>query len=119
MMVPVLHACDALIDVSGLEPRALAGVRAPNLPDPDTPMADPHADAHSEYVHGTQSVDEQAATYSLVMNLFKWGSLAVGAILLLLVLWFQPGGSLLTGLIAAVVFSAAGWWFLRSKPVKH
>ena len=40
------------------------------------------------------TVEEQSATYSLFMNLAKWGSLVIAALLLFLVLWFQPGGQL-------------------------
>lgn len=85
-------------------------------------MADPHhphhatdeADADAEaYLRGTQEIHEQAATWTLVMNLLKWGSLSIAATLLFLTLWFQPGGSLFMGLVAAGVLSAAGWFFLK------
>jgi len=49
------------------------------------------------------------------MSLAKWGSLIIGASVLFLTIWFQPGGSFFGGLAAAVVMLAAGWWFLRSK----
>jgi hypothetical protein len=79
-------------------------------------MADPHhADAHDDYVRGSQEISEQAATFSLFMSLAKWGSLIIGAIVLFLTIWFQPGGSFFGGGIAAVVMLGAGWWFLRSK----
>jgi hypothetical protein len=32
----------------------------------------------------------------------------------LLVLWFQPGGSLIAGLISAGVLAVAGFFFLKS-----
>ena len=80
-------------------------------------MADPHhADSHDAYVRGSQEISEQTSTFTLFMGLAKWGSLVVAALLLLLTLWFQPGGSLFTGLIAAVVMLVAGWFFLKSKP---
>jgi hypothetical protein len=79
-------------------------------------MADPHhADAHDDYVRGSQEISEQAATFSLFMSLAKWGSLIIGASVLFLTIWFQPGGSFFGGLGAAVVMLAAGVWFLRSK----
>ena len=79
-------------------------------------MADPHhADSHDAYVRGSQEISEQTSTFTLFMGLAKWGSLVVAALLLLLTLWFQPGGSLFTGLIAAVVMLVAGWFFLKSK----
>lgn len=80
-------------------------------PHPPTEHADHDADA---YVHGTMTVEEQTSTYSLFMNMAKWGSLAIAALLLFLVLWFQPGGSFFAGLIAAVVLLVAGGFFLKS-----
>jgi uncharacterized membrane protein len=78
---------------------------------------DVHAAADAQaYLRGSQEINEQAATYSLFMNIAKWGSLATAVVLLWLVLWFQPGGTLIGGLIPAVVLAVAGWWFLRSKP---
>jgi VIT1/CCC1 family predicted Fe2+/Mn2+ transporter len=78
-----------------------------------------HTDIHHDaaaYQHGSMEIQEQASTYSLFTNLAKWGSLIIGALILLLVLWFRPEGSFLVGLIAAGVMSVAGWWFMRSKP---
>ncbi len=82
-----------------------------------TEAADHDADA---YVHGTMSTEEQTATWALVQDMFKWGSLAIAAILLFLVIWFQPGGSFIGGLIAGVVLAVAGWLFLKGgKPAAH
>lgn len=79
-------------------------------------MADPHhADAHDDYVRGSQEISEQAATFSLFMGLAKWGSLLTGVVVLFLVLWFQPGGSFIAGAIAAGVLLAVGVLALRSK----
>jgi hypothetical protein len=88
-------------------------------------MADPKtshdaADHDAEaYVHGSMTIEEQRATWDMFMGLTKWGSLAVAAVLLLLTLWFMPGGSLVTGLIGAVVLSAAGWFMLKSPKADH
>ena len=83
-------------------------------------MADPHhADAHDDYVRGSQEISEQASTFSLFMGLAKWGSLLTAATLAFLVLWFQPGGSFIGGAITAVVILIAGGWFLRSKSSTH
>ena len=80
-------------------------------------MADPHhAESHDAYVRGSQEISEQTSTFAMFMGLAKWGSLVVAALLLMLTLWFQPGGSLFTGLIAAVIMLVAGWFFLKSKP---
>lgn len=80
-------------------------------------MAEPHAD--HDYQRGTQDIAEQRSTFSLVMGLTKWGSLAVATILLFLVMWFQPDGSFFTALIAAGVMAVAGIFVLRDKPGAH
>lgn len=83
-------------------------------------MADPHSPTeHADhdadaYVHGTMTIEEQTSTYSLFMSMAKWGSLAIAALLLFLVLWFQPAGSFFMGLIGAVVLLVAGGFFLKS-----
>lgn len=86
-------------------------------------MADPHhasdAHAHDDYVRGSQEISEQAATFSLFMGLAKWGSLLTGVVLLLLVLWFQPGGSFIAGVIAAGVLLVVGVFALRKKKAQH
>ncbi len=79
-------------------------------------MADPHhADAHDDYVRGSQEISEQAATFSLFIKLAKWGSLATAVAIVFLLLWFQPGGSLIAGAIAAFVVLVVGVFALRSK----
>ena len=80
-------------------------------------MADPHhaTDAQDEYVRGSQHIDEQSDTFTLFINLAKWGSLFIAAILAFLVLWFQPGGSFIGGAITAAVILIAGVLYLRSK----
>lgn len=81
---------------------------------------DTHANVDAEaYQRGTMSITEQGATWTLFMNLAKWGSLTIASILLFLVLWFQPGGSFFVGLIAGVVVFAAGVVFLRSGAKGH
>ncbi len=82
-----------------------------------TEAADHDADA---YVHGMMPIEEQTATWALVQGLFKWGSLAVAALLLFLTLWFQPGGSFVGGFLAAAVLMVAGWFFLKGgKAASH
>lgn len=82
-----------------------------------TEAADHDAQA---YVRGTMTIEEQAATWGLFMTLAKWGSLAVASVLLLLVLWFQPGGNLFLGLGGGIVLAVAGWFFLKGgKPDAH
>lgn len=83
-------------------------------------MADPHSPTdHADhdadaYVHGTMTIEEQSATYSLFMGMAKWGSLAVAALLLFLVLWFNPAGNFFTAVIGAVVLLVAGFFALKS-----
>ena len=79
-------------------------------------MADPHntPDAHDDYVRGSQEISEQASTFEAFVGLTKWGSLVISATLLFLTLWFQPGGSFVTGAITAVVMLVAGFFFLKS-----
>ncbi len=88
----------------------------------DHPHHTPHDAADHDaqaYVRGSMTIEEQQQTWGLFMGLTKWGSLAVAAILLLLTLWFMPNGSLVTGLIAAVVLSVAGFFFLKSPKADH
>lgn len=76
-------------------------------------MADPHH-ASDDYVRGSQEISEQESTFDAFMGMTKWGSLIIAALLIFLVLWFQPGGSFLAGVITAVVVLVAGYFFLRS-----
>ncbi len=85
-------------------------------------MADPHhaTDAHDDYVRGSQHIEEQSATFTLFINLAKWGSLLTAASIAFLVLWFQPGGSFIGGAITGLVILVAGVLFLRAgKKSKH
>lgn len=80
-------------------------------------MADPHH-ASDSYVRGSQEISEQESTFSAFMGMSKWGSLIIALLLVFLTLWFQPGGSLMTALITAVVLSVCGFFMLKS-PKKH
>ena len=53
----------------------------------------------SEYHRGEMDISEQAATYGVFMLLTKWGSLALAAALVLLVLWFCTPAGFLPGLV--------------------
>jgi hypothetical protein len=81
-------------------------------------MADPHhsPDASDAYVRGSQEIGEQSKTYDVFMSLSKWGSLVIAALVLFLILWFQPNGSFIAGAIGAGVLVIAGWFMLKSKP---
>lgn len=81
-------------------------------------MADPHhaSDASDAYVRGSQEIGEQSKTFDVFMSLSKWGSLVIAALVLFLILWFQPNGSFFAGAIGAGVLVIAGWFMLKSKP---
>ncbi len=117
----VIRHADGSVETTHLEPNPRIAIRPPKrLSDGRKTMADhhsptEHADHDADaYVHGTMTVEEQTATYALFMNLAKWGSLVIAALLLFLVLWFQPGGSFVAGFIAFVVVAVGGGFFLKS-----
>lgn len=89
-------------------------------------MADPHHPHHATddadadaYLRGSMEINEQTATWALVMNLLKWGSLLIAATLLMLVLWFQKDGSFITGAMAAGVLLVGGFFFLKGGAKAH
>ena len=69
----------------------------------------------SEYHRGDMDIHEQVATFHLVMNITKWGSLIIAAGLLTVVLWFCTNAGFLTGLIAGVVVLVLGIALLRER----
>lgn len=85
----------------------------PHFVDHATDNADADAQA---YVHGSMPLNEQHATYGLFMNLTKWGSLGVAALLLFLTLWFHPGGNLIAAVICSAVLIVAGIVAFKTKP---
>lgn len=83
-------------------------------------MADPHhADSHDAYVRGSQEISEQAQTFHAFIGMAKWGSLWIAAVLMFLVLWFQPGGSFIAGAAAFVVMLVLGYFGLKSGKASH
>jgi H+/Cl- antiporter ClcA len=74
------------------------------------------SDAVHEYHSGDQDIREQVATFEAFGKLVKWGSLAIAALLLALVLWFCVGAGFFGGLIPPVVLIAVGIFFLRENP---
>jgi thiamine transporter ThiT len=67
----------------------------------------------SEYHRGEMDIHEQVATFHLIMNITKWGSLVIASSLLFLVLWFCTGAGFLAGLISGIVVFALGSLLLR------
>jgi hypothetical protein len=82
-------------------------------------MATPSADHKSDYQRGAMDIQEQASTYDAFMALTKWGSLALVASLVALVVWFCTTAGFLPGLISAVVVTVGGIVLLREKPAAH
>jgi hypothetical protein len=70
----------------------------------------------SDYHRGEMDIQEQVSTFHLVMGITKWGSLAVGTLILFITLWFCTGAGFLGALVPAVILLALGITFLRSKP---
>jgi hypothetical protein len=74
------------------------------------------SEAVHEYNPGDMDIQEQVATFDAFGKLVKWGSLAIAALLLMLILWFCVPTGFFAGLGAAIVFTAVGIFFLREKP---
>jgi len=70
----------------------------------------------SEYHRGEMDISEQVATFNLFNGLTKWGSLALAAMMVLLVVWFCTPAGFVPGFISAAVLTVLGVVFLREKP---
>lgn len=70
----------------------------------------------SQYHRGEMDISEQVATFHLFNGMTKWGSLALAALLSLLVLWFCTPAGFLGGLVTAAVVAVIGALLLRDKP---
>ena len=70
----------------------------------------------SEYHRGEMDISEQVATFNLFNGMTKWGSLALAALLSLLVLWFCTPAGFGGGFVVAVVVTVLGVALLREKP---
>ena len=64
-------------------------------------------DAAADYHHGHQDVTEQVASYRAFGVLSKYGSLALGVLVLMLTLWFCVGAGLLAT-AGGLLFAADG-----------
>ena len=67
----------------------------------------------SEYHRGDMEIHEQVSTYHLFVSLAKWGSLALAALLVFLVLWFCTATGFMGSTAIGVVIAAAGYFVLR------
>jgi hypothetical protein len=75
-------------------------------------MAKPAGDYH----RGEMDIHEQASTYHAFLAFSKWGSLALAAVLVGLVVAFATNAGIVAGVITAVVIAAIGYFALRAKP---
>ena len=73
------------------------------------------AEPASHYTRGNMDTSAQQATFHSFIEMTKWGSLYLAALLILLVLWFCTTAGFLAGLIAAVVVVAIGTLVLSDK----
>jgi len=74
------------------------------------------AGAAHDHTRGEMDIAEQVSTFQSFNTMTKWGSLAIGTLLLFVTLLFCTGAGFLGAAITAVVVIAAGVTLLRSKP---
>lgn len=67
----------------------------------------------SEYHRGDMDIHEQTSTYHLFVMLAKWGSLALAALLIFLVLAFCTQTSFFGSLAVGVIVAIGGYFVLR------
>lgn len=71
---------------------------------------------HSDYHRGEMEISEQRATFDLFMNLTKWGSLHVAAVVLFLTVLFSTEAGLIGAAVAFVALEVIGFFMLKKKP---
>ncbi|HEY0052841.1 MAG TPA: aa3-type cytochrome c oxidase subunit IV [Caulobacteraceae bacterium] len=80
---------------------------------------DTHAQHDAEaYQRGEMLIEEQSATYAMVMAMTKWASLLLVVGGVFFVSWLHPGGKFLPAAIMAVIVLVLGVVFLGKKS-KH
>jgi hypothetical protein len=67
----------------------------------------------SEYHRGDMEIHEQVSTYHLFISLAKWGSLALAAFLIFIVLWFCTATGFFGSAAVGAVIAVAGFFVLR------
>jgi len=77
------------------------------------------ANQASDYHRGEMDIHEQASTYAFVMALTKWGSLAIAAAVLFLVLWFCTAAGFFGAFVTAIVAIGLGFIVLRGGGEGH
>jgi len=73
----------------------------------------------SEYHRGDMDIHEQTATYHLFVMMAKWGSLALAALLVFLVLVFCTPTSFIGAAIVGLVIAVGGVVVLKEKGDAH
>ncbi|THD77202.1 MAG: aa3-type cytochrome c oxidase subunit IV [Phenylobacterium sp.] len=69
-----------------------------------------------QHTRGEMDIAEQVSTFQSFNTMTKWGSLAIGTLVLFVTLLFCTGAGFGGAFITAVVVVAAGVALLRSKP---
>ncbi|GAA0390803.1 hypothetical protein GCM10009093_16780 [Brevundimonas terrae] len=78
-------------------------------------MADQHAETAHDHVHGKMETSAQSSMYLLFLEMVKWCSLSMAALILMLVVWFAVGAGFIAGFVSAAVVSVVGFFALRGK----
>lgn len=73
----------------------------------------------SEYHRGDMDIHEQVSTYHLFVMMAKWGSLAMAALLVFLVLVFCTPTSFIGAAIVGAVIAVGGVLVLKEKGDAH
>ncbi len=74
------------------------------------------AKASPEYHRGEMNIQEQTATYDVVMGLTKWGSLATAVCILFMTLLFCTATGFIGSATASVIMAVIGFAMLMGKP---
>jgi multisubunit Na+/H+ antiporter MnhG subunit len=73
----------------------------------------------SEYHRGEMEIQEQVSTYHLFVELSKWGSLGLAALLITITLWFCTDTGFLGSFAVGAVITVLGILVLRDKGESH
>jgi hypothetical protein len=71
-----------------------------------------------DYTRGDMIIEEHERTYDGFLKLSKWGSLYIGALVLLLTLWFCTPAGFLGAIVSTFVLVALGTLVLGEKKKK-
>jgi hypothetical protein len=75
------------------------------------------ADAHTDdYHHGEMNISAQTHDFHAFLGITKWACLYIGALVLLLTVWFCTSAGFGPAFISAAVLVAIGVAVLRDKP---